>query len=106
VIPPRRTRSPSASPPIGPHYAASKAGLHGLTHWLAGRYAARGVTVNAIAPALVEGTALLPPGIDPGRLPVGRLGTTAEVADLAATMLATGYLTGKVYLLDGGLHPH
>jgi 3-oxoacyl-[acyl-carrier protein] reductase len=91
---------------IGPHYAASKAGLHGLTHWLAGQYAVRGVTVNAIAPALVEGTALLPPGIDPGRVPVGRLGTTAEVADLAATMLATGYLTGKVYLLDGGLHPH
>jgi 3-oxoacyl-[acyl-carrier protein] reductase len=39
---------------VGPHYAASKAGLHGLTHWLASRFADSGVTVNAIAPALIE----------------------------------------------------
>jgi 3-oxoacyl-[acyl-carrier protein] reductase len=39
---------------VGPHYAASKAGLHGLTHYLASRLAADGVTVNAIAPALIQ----------------------------------------------------
>jgi 3-oxoacyl-[acyl-carrier protein] reductase len=46
---------------IGPHYAASKAGLHGLVHFLASRLASAGITVNAIAPALIEG-----PGCFPG----------------------------------------
>jgi 3-oxoacyl-[acyl-carrier protein] reductase len=92
---------------VGPHYASSKAGLHGLTHFLASRVAADGVTVNAIAPALIEETAMLPG--DPGELtkavPVGRLGKPAEVADLALAMLRNGYLTSKVVLLDGGMHP-
>ena len=92
---------------VGPHYAASKAGLHGLTHHLASRVAADGVTVNAIAPALIEGTAMLPG--DPVELakvvPAGRLGTPSEVADLALAMLANGYLTSKVVALDGGIHP-
>jgi 3-oxoacyl-[acyl-carrier protein] reductase len=93
---------------VGPHYAASKAGLHGLTHHLASRVAADGVTVNAIAPALIEGTAMLPG--DPVELakvvPAGRLGTPAEVADLALAMIANGYLTSKVVALDGGIHQH
>jgi 3-oxoacyl-[acyl-carrier protein] reductase len=92
---------------VGPHYASSKAGLHGLTHFLASRVAADGVTVNAIAPALIEDTGMLPG--DPGELtkavPVGRLGKAAEVADLALAMLRNGYLTSKVVLLDGGIHP-
>jgi 3-oxoacyl-[acyl-carrier protein] reductase len=92
---------------IGPHYAASKAGLHALTHHLASRVAADGVTVNALAPALVEDTGMLPG--DPEelrkRIPVGRLGRPEEVADLAIAMLANGYLTSKVVTLDGGLHP-
>jgi 3-oxoacyl-[acyl-carrier protein] reductase len=92
---------------VGPHYASSKAGLHGLTHFLAPRVAADGVTVNAIAPALIEETAMLPG--DPGELadgvPAGRLGKPAEVADLALAMLRNGYLTSKVVMLDGGLHP-
>ena len=92
---------------VGPHYASSKAGLHGLTHFLASRVAADGVTVNAIAPALVEDTAMLPG--EPGELrkavPVGRLGKPAEVADLAIAMLRNGYLTSKVVMLDGGIHP-
>jgi 3-oxoacyl-[acyl-carrier protein] reductase len=92
---------------VGPHYASSKAGLHGLTHFLASRVAADGVTVNAIAPALVEDTAMLPG--EPGELrkavPVGRLGKPAEVADLALAMLRNGYLTSKVVMLDGGIHP-
>jgi 3-oxoacyl-[acyl-carrier protein] reductase len=92
---------------VGPHYASSKAGLHGLTHFLASRVAADGVTVNAIAPALIEETGMLPG--DPGELaqvvPAGRLGKPAEVADLALAMLRNGYLTSKVVMLDGGLHP-
>ena len=45
---------------VGPHYAASKAALHGLMHHIAPRVAGRGVTVNTIAPALVTGTRMLP----------------------------------------------
>ena len=92
---------------VGPHYAASKSGLHGLTHVLASRLAASGVTVNALAPALVADTGMLPG--DPAQLrrqvPVGRLGHPSEVADLAAAILANAYLTNQVISLDGGIHP-
>jgi 3-oxoacyl-[acyl-carrier protein] reductase len=95
---------------VGPHYTASKAALHGLTHHLASRVAKDGVTVNAIAPALVGGTDILPvdpdrPGEPPVPIPVGRLGRPDEVADLSLAMLTNGYLTNKVIALDGGIHP-
>ncbi|WP_033314111.1 SDR family NAD(P)-dependent oxidoreductase [Streptomyces iakyrus] len=95
---------------IGPHYAASKAALHGLTHSLAAGVAAAGVTVNALAPALVGGTRILPAdagegGNLPAPIPVGRLGTPDEVATMAASMVTNGYLTNKVITLDGGLYP-
>ncbi|OJY53556.1 MAG: 3-oxoacyl-ACP reductase [Pseudonocardia sp. 73-21] len=93
---------------IGPHYASSKAALHGLVHYLAGRVAGSGVTVNALAPALIGGTWMLPGSVDgplPMPVPVGRLGTVDEVADMAMAMLRNGYLTDKVIALDGGLLP-
>lgn len=92
---------------IGPHYAASKAGLHGLTHHLAARVAADGVTVNAIAPALIEGTGMLPgdPGDLAASIPVGRVGTPDEVADIALALLRNGYMTSNVVTVDGGLFP-
>jgi 3-oxoacyl-[acyl-carrier protein] reductase len=92
---------------VGPHYAASKAGLHGLTHHLASRVAEAGVTVNAIAPALIESTDMLPgdPGFLAGVVPIGRLGRPGEISDMALTMLRNAYLTSKVIALDGGLHP-
>ncbi len=92
---------------VGPHYAASKAGLHGLTHFLASRLAASGVTVNALAPALVTDTGMLPghPAQLRRQVPVGRLGRPSEVADLAAAILANAYLTNQVISLDGGIHP-
>ncbi len=82
---------------VGPHYAASKAGLHGLTHFLAGRAAGDGVTVNAIAPALITDTGMLPGEPDQlkARVPVGRLGRPDEVADLAIAMLRNPYLTNR-----------
>lgn len=66
-----------------------------------------GVTVNAIAPALIERTAMLPgdPGDLAERIPVGRLGTPEEVADLAMAVLGNGYLTSQVVGIDGGLYP-
>jgi 3-oxoacyl-[acyl-carrier protein] reductase len=93
---------------VGPHYAASKAALHGLVHFLSGRLAASGVTTNAIAPALIEGTEMIAgmPAGSPPSMPVGRFGRPEEVADLAVGMLRNGYLTGQVVLLDGGLHPN
>ena len=94
---------------VGPHYAASKAALHGLMHHLAPRVAGSGVTVNTIAPALIAGTRMLPGG-DPGGnppfpIPVGRLGRPEEIADMALAMLANAYLTDKVITVDGGIYP-
>ncbi len=93
---------------VGPHYAASKAGLHGLTHFLAARAAGDGVTVNAIAPALIANTGMLPGDPDElrARVPVGRLGEPDEVADLALAMLRNPYMTSQVVSVDGGMYPH
>jgi 3-oxoacyl-[acyl-carrier protein] reductase len=94
---------------VGAHYAASKAGLHGLTHHLAPRVAADGVTVNALAPALIGDTKMFPVDPDtastPMPIPVGRAGRPQEVADMAIAMLRNGYLTNKVVTLDGGILP-
>jgi 3-oxoacyl-[acyl-carrier protein] reductase len=92
---------------VGPHYAASKAGLHGLLGYLAGRLAGDGITVNALAPALIERTEMLPgdPGDLAAHIPAGRLGTPEEVAALARTVIANGYVTGQVIGIDGGMHP-
>jgi 3-oxoacyl-[acyl-carrier protein] reductase len=58
-------------------------------------------------PALVSGTAVMPADKqNAARVPVGRFATTDEIADLAITMLGNGYLTSKIYLLDGDIHPH
>jgi 3-oxoacyl-[acyl-carrier protein] reductase len=94
---------------VGPHYAASKAGLNGLTHSLASRFAADGITANAIAPALIEDTRMLPRGPQAdalkARIPVGRLGRPEEVAELALAVIANGYVTNQVLSVDGGIHP-
>ena len=94
---------------IGAHYAASKAGLHGLAHSVAAEAAASGVTVNVVAPGLVD-TDMVPD--DPaarealaGTRPVGRLGRPDEVADLVAAIIRNGYLTNQSIVLDGGAHP-
>jgi 3-oxoacyl-[acyl-carrier protein] reductase len=94
---------------VGPHYATSKAGLLGLTHALAGPLAPSGVTVNAVAPALIE-TEMMP--ADPegqrqiaGRIPVGRLGRAEEVAEAVLSLVANSYITSQTLLVDGGVYP-
>ncbi len=94
---------------IGPHYAASKAGLHGLAHSLSQFAAGHGVTVNVVAPALIA-TAMMPSDERirselAKRIPVGRLGEAGEVADLIAAIVRNPYLTNQSILIDGGIRP-
>lgn len=88
---------------IGPHYAASKAGMHGLTRFYASRLAKEGVTVNSIAPALVRSDMLAQvPNVTPERIPVGRFGEPDEVAEAAVMLARNGYVTGQTINLNGG----
>jgi 3-oxoacyl-[acyl-carrier protein] reductase len=88
---------------VGPHYAASKAGMHGLTHFYAQRFAKEGITVNAIAPALVE-TEMVTSNLNarPERIPIGRFGAVSEVADVAVLLATNGYITGQTINVNGG----
>jgi 3-oxoacyl-[acyl-carrier protein] reductase len=94
---------------LGPHYTASKAGLIGLARSLARALAPDGVTVNAVAPALIETDMIDEGAPDPDALadsiPVGRLGRPEEVAELVLAVVANGYVTGQTFSVDGGLHP-
>jgi 3-oxoacyl-[acyl-carrier protein] reductase len=95
---------------VGPHYTASKAALIGLAHALAKPLAPSGVTVNAVAPALIEETGMIPGDTESDRqrvsqIPVGRFGRPEEVAE-AVLMLATNpYITAQTISVDGGLYP-
>jgi 3-oxoacyl-[acyl-carrier protein] reductase len=88
---------------IGPHYAASKAGLIGLTHSYANILSKEGITVNAIAPALIA-TEMVANNKNarPDMIPVGRFGTVEEVADVVVTVVCNGYITGQTINVNGG----
>jgi 3-oxoacyl-[acyl-carrier protein] reductase len=88
---------------VGPHYAASKAGMHGLTHFYARYLAKEGITVNAIAPALIETDMVSSnPNAKPDLIPVGRFGSTSEVADVVVMLARNGYITGQTINVNGG----
>ena len=90
---------------VGPHYAASKAGIHGLTHGYASRLAREGITANVIAPALIETDmvrALPAAAVD--RIPVGRFGRPEEVAEIAVMLAHNGYVTGQTINVNGGVY--
>ena len=88
---------------IGPHYAATKGGLLGLTRGYASRLAAEGVTVNAIAPGLVDTDMIAHnPKVTPSLLPVGRFGRPEEVGQVAVLLATNGYITGQHYNVNGG----
>jgi 3-oxoacyl-[acyl-carrier protein] reductase len=88
---------------VGPHYASSKAAILGMTHYYASRLAKLGVTVNAIAPALIE-TEMVTANLNanPGLIPVGRFGNVAEIADVAVLLATNGYITGQTINVNGG----
>jgi 3-oxoacyl-[acyl-carrier protein] reductase len=85
-------------------YAASKAGIEGLTRAYALRLASEGVTVNAIAPGLVDtsmGKPLLEAGVA-ARIPVGRAATGDEIAQAALLLVRNAFMTGQTVAVNGG----
>jgi 3-oxoacyl-[acyl-carrier protein] reductase len=85
-------------------YGASKAGVEGLTRAYALRLATSGVTVNAVAPGLIDtdmGKPLIESGIV-NRIPVGRAGTGEEIAQAVIFLVGNGYMTGQTIAVNGG----
>jgi len=90
---------------VGVHYAASKAGMLGLTRSYARVLAKEGITVNAIAPALVATEMVLSnPVAKPDIIPVGRFGDIEEVADVALMLARNAFITGQTINVNGGYY--
>jgi 3-oxoacyl-[acyl-carrier protein] reductase len=88
---------------VGPHYAASKAGMIGLTHSCALNYVRDGITVNAIAPALIE-TEMVTSNMNakPSLIPMGHFGSVDDVASVAVMLAMNDYMTGQTISVNGG----
>ena len=90
---------------VGPHYSASKAGILGLTRSYASFLAKEGITVNAIAPALIETDMIANlPALTPDRLPMGHFGSVDEVARVAVMLAESRFITGQTINPNGGLY--
>jgi 3-oxoacyl-[acyl-carrier protein] reductase len=88
---------------IGPHYNASKAGMEGLARGYAARLVKEGITVNNVAPSLIE-TDMMRGRTDLARnIPLGRMGQADEVAQAVAMVIGNGYITGQTIVLNGGM---
>jgi 3-oxoacyl-[acyl-carrier protein] reductase len=88
---------------IGVHYNASKAGMEGLTRGYAARLVRESITVNAVAPSLIE-TDMMRGRTDLARnIPVGRMGQAEEVAQAVTMVLGNSYMTGQTIILNGGM---
>jgi 3-oxoacyl-[acyl-carrier protein] reductase len=89
---------------VGVHYNASKAGMEGLTRGYAARLVKDGITVNAVAPSLIE-TDMVRGGVasSPARIPMGRFGTPEECAQAVLMVIGNAYLTGQTVQLNGGM---
>lgn len=90
---------------VGPHYAASKAGIIGLTHSYARNLAREGITVNAISPALIATEmVIINPHARPDLIPMNRFGDVDEVAEIAVMLARNGYITGQTINVNGGMY--
>jgi len=88
---------------VGPHYAASKAGLIGLAHSYASLLAKEGITANTISPALIDTDMVRTnPAATPALIPIGRFGAADEVASIAVLLASNGYITGQTFNVNGG----
>jgi 3-oxoacyl-[acyl-carrier protein] reductase len=90
---------------VGVHYNAAKAGLEGLTRGYASRLAPEGVTVNAVAPGLID-TDMAAPLKQAGyaaRVPIGRFGMAEEVAQAVLMVAGNAFVTGQTIAVNGGL---
>jgi 3-oxoacyl-[acyl-carrier protein] reductase len=88
---------------IGPHYNASKAGIEGLTRGYAARLVKEGITVNAVAPSLIETDMMKGQENLVSRIPLGRFGKADEVAQAVMMLLDNAYMTGQTIALSGGM---
>jgi len=89
---------------VGPHYNASKAGMEGMTRGYAARLVKEGITVNAVAPSLIE-TDMVRSGLASAasRIPLGRFGTAEECAQVVMMLIGNAYMTGQTIALSGGM---
>ena len=88
---------------IGPHYNASKAGMEGLTRGYAARLVKDGITVNAVAPSLIETDMMKGQENLVGRIPLGRFGRAEEVATAVMMLIDNPYMTGQTVAMSGGM---
>jgi 3-oxoacyl-[acyl-carrier protein] reductase len=88
---------------IGPHYNASKAGMEGLTRGYAARLVKEGITVNAVAPSLIETDMMKGQDSLVGRIPLGRMGKPEEVATAVMMLIDNPYMTGQTVAMSGGM---
>ncbi len=90
---------------VGVHYNASKAGMEGLMRGYAARLVKEGITVNAVAPSLIQ-TEMLASRIDAAaaKVPLGRLGLPEEVAQSVLMVVGNAYMTGQTVQVNGGMH--
>ena len=88
---------------MGAHYAASKAGIIGLTHSCASSLIRDRITVNAIAPALIETDMVTSnPNANPNLIPMGHFGSTDDIASVAVMLAMNDYMTGQTISVNGG----
>ena len=88
---------------IGPHYNASKAGVEGLTRGYAARLVKEGITVNAVAPSLIETDMMKGQENLVSRIPLGRFGKANEVAKAVMMLVDNPYMTGQTIAMSGGM---
>jgi 3-oxoacyl-[acyl-carrier protein] reductase len=88
---------------VGPHYNASKAGMEGMTRGYAARLVKDGITVNAVAPSLIQTDMVGAVASSASRIPLGRFGTPEECAQVVMMLVGNEYMTGQTVALSGGL---
>jgi 3-oxoacyl-[acyl-carrier protein] reductase len=88
---------------VGPHYNASKAGMEGMTRGYAARLVKDGITVNAVAPSLIQTDMVGAVASSASRIPLGRFGKPEECALIVMMLIENEYMTGQTVALSGGL---